>query len=161
MYAQDRQRFQETAKEVIRQIGAECQETAQAQINTVVTRCLQAVFGSESYQFRLVFELKRGQTEARAVLIDAQGNELDPVQSVGGGILDVVTFGLRLACLALMRPRPAQVLILDEPFRFLSEQYRENVKRLMVELSEELGIQIILVTHISEFMDVGHLITVV
>jgi DNA repair exonuclease SbcCD ATPase subunit len=108
-----------------------------------------------------VFELKRGQTEARAVLIDAQGNELDPVQSVGGGILDVVTFGLRLACLALMRPRPAQVLILDEPFRFLSEQYRENVKRLMVELSEELGIQIILVTHISEFMDVGHLITVV
>ena len=79
--------------------------------------------------------------------------ELDPLQSCGGGILDVAAFGLRLACLMLQRPQPARVLILDEPFRFVSSHYRSNVRALLSELSQEMGVQIIMVTHIEEFMD--------
>lgn len=150
----------ENAKIIIREIGAECQETAQRRIDNVVTKCLQAVFGTHAYQFRLNFETKRGQTEASAVLIDSHGNQLSPTDAVGGGVLDVVVFGLRLGCLALMRPRPAQVLILDEPFRFLSKQYRRNVRKLLTELSEELEIQIVMVTHIPEFMDMENTIEI-
>ena len=148
------------AKTVIREIGAECQESAQRQIDNVVTRCLQAVFGENAYRFCLRFETKRGQTEASAVLLDENNNELSPTDAVGGGVLDVVAFALRLACLALMRPRPSQVLILDEPFRFLSTQYRENTKELLTELAQELQIQMIMVTHIPEFMDMENVIEI-
>jgi len=157
---QDHLRHLENAKIIIREIGAECQEMAQRRIDNVVTKCLQAVFGTHAYRFRLNFETKRGQTEASAVLVDAYGNELSPTDAVGGGVLDIVAFGLRLGCLALMRPRPAQVLVLDEPFRFLSKQYRGNVRKLLTELSEELGIQIVMVTHIPEFMDMESVIEI-
>lgn len=150
----------QSAGTIIREIGAECQEMAQRRIDNVVTKCLQAVFGKDSYRFTLVFETKRGQTEARATLIDSNGNMLNPTESVGGGVLDIAAFGLRLACLALMKPRPAQVLVLDEPFRFVSKEYRENVKQLLVELSDQLGIQIIMVTHIDTFMDMENVVRI-
>ena len=141
------------AKEIVQQISMECQEACQKRIGYVVTRCLQAVFGDQALKFLLVFEQKRGQTEVRGVLVDAEGHELDPLQSCGGGILDVAAFGLRLACLMLQRPQPARVLVLDEPFRFVSSHYRSNVRALLSELSQEMGVQIIMVTHIEEFMD--------
>jgi DNA repair exonuclease SbcCD ATPase subunit len=141
------------AKEIVQQISMECQEACQKRIGYVVTRCLQAVFGDQALKFLLVLEPKRGQTEVRGVLVDAEGHELDPLQSCGGGILDVAAFGLRLACLMLQRPQPAKVLILDEPFRFVSSHYRSNVRALLSELSQEMGVQIIMVTHIEEFMD--------
>jgi DNA repair exonuclease SbcCD ATPase subunit len=141
------------AKEIVQRISMECQEACQKRIGYVVTRCLQAVFGDQALSFLLVFEQKRGQTEVRGVLVDAEGHELDPLQSCGGGILDVAAFGLRLACLMLQRPQPARVLILDEPFRFVSSHYRSNVRALLSELSQEMGVQIIVVTHIEEFMD--------
>jgi DNA repair exonuclease SbcCD ATPase subunit len=141
------------AKDIVQEVSISCQEACQKRIGYVVTRCLQAVFPDQGLTFRLVFEQKRGQTEVRGVLVDAEGHELDPLQSCGGGILDVAAFGLRLACLMLQRPQPARVLILDEPFRFVSSHYRSNVRALLSELSHEMGVQIIMVTHIEEFMD--------
>ena len=129
-----------------------CQTRCQERISNVVTRCLTAVFPDSKYKFRLVFEEKRNQTEARCVLTDASGNEYDPVESTGGGVMDVVAFGLRLACLMLQRPAPEKILILDEPARFLSKQYRGNFVDLLDSLAKELGVQIIAVTHVPEFV---------
>lgn len=140
------------AKALIQGIGMECQETCQRQIAYVVTRCLRAVFGEAALGFELVFEQKRGQTEARGVFVDRGGNQLDPLDSCGGGMLDVAAFGLRLACLMLSRPRPARVLVLDEPFKFVSSSYRENLVALLTELSDEFGLQIVLITHLPELM---------
>lgn len=67
-------------------------------------------------------------------------------------MLDVAAFGLRLACLMLSRPRPARVLVLDEPFKFVSSSYRENLVALLTELSDEFGLQIVLITHLPELM---------
>jgi DNA repair exonuclease SbcCD ATPase subunit len=144
------------AKQTLQVIGTDCQEQCQRQIGYVVTRCLKAVFGDKAMEFVLVFEQKRGQTEVRGVYKDAEGHELDPVNSCGGGVLDVASFGLRLACLMLSRPRPAKVLVLDEPFRFLSANYRDPMRSLLAELADEFGIQIVLITHIQEFMDFEH-----
>jgi DNA repair exonuclease SbcCD ATPase subunit len=145
-----------TAKDIVQTTAMDCQQRCQERIAYVVTRCLEAVFGEGSMRFALLFEQKRGQTEVRGVLLDPEGHELDPVDSCGGGVLDVAAFGLRLACMMLMRPRPARVLVLDEPFKFTSCNYRPAICQLLVELSQEMGVQIIMVTHLPELMAIGH-----
>jgi ABC-type sulfate/molybdate transport systems ATPase subunit len=39
---------------------------------------------------------------------------------------------------------------LDEPFRFISANYRPAVKKMLEELSEKMQVQILMVTHASE-----------
>ena len=139
------------ANRLVRELSLACQSQCQAKIGSVVTRCLESVFGESKYTFHLVFEEKRNQTEARCILRDAAGNEYDPTSDSGGGVLDIVAFGLRLACLMLIKPRPAKVLILDEPFRFLSKDYRAPLTQTLDALCSEFGLQIIMVTHFTEF----------
>lgn len=136
----------------VRQLAVQCQAQCQGRISSIVTRCLETIFLDTKYVFRIVFEEKRGQTEARCVLFDSEGNEYDPVTSTGGGVMDVVTFGLRLACLMLQKPAASKVLILDEPMKFLSKEYRAPMLGLLEALAEELGIQFIMVTHVEEFL---------
>ena len=136
-------------KEIVQTISLDCQQQCQRRIAHVVTRCLEAVFGESSMRFALLFEQKRGQTEVRGVLLDPEGHELDPMNSCGGGVLDVAAFGLRLACMMLSRPRPSKVLVLDEPFCALSKNYQPKAAALLSELSLEFGLQIIMITHIE------------
>lgn len=143
------------ALDIIQTVGEDCQRRCQEQIGYVVTRCLRSVFGADSYEFKLVFETKRNQTEVRAILLDAEKNEYDIEDSNGGGILDIASFGLRLACMMLSRPRPAKVLVLDEPMKMLSRNHHANAMRMMSELSSEFGVQIIMVTHSDIFAEMA------
>jgi DNA repair exonuclease SbcCD ATPase subunit len=43
-----------------------------------------------------------------------------------------------------------KVIILDEPFKQISEEYRDRAIEFVKKVSEQTGIQIILVTHIAE-----------
>jgi len=71
--------------------------------------------------------------------------------AAGGGVVDVAAFALRLSCLMLSKPPLRRILILDEPFKYVSERrgYRERVRQLLESLAEEMGIQILMVTHIE------------
>lgn len=136
------------AQEVAQQIAQEVQQQAHDQIAGVVSRCLEAVF-EEPYEFKIHFERKRGRTEARLVF-ERDGMEIDPMSASGGGIIDVAAFALRLSCLSLSQPPLRRFIVLDEPFRFLSEEYRDRAKILLESLAEEMGIQILLITHMIE-----------
>lgn len=131
---------QETAKAV--------QQVVHDRVASLVTRCLEAVF-DERYEFDIVFEEKRGRTEARLVLRRG-GAEVDPMSSVGGGVVDVVAFALRLACLMLHRPRLRRLLVLDEPFKYVGAADRPRVRQLLEELSAELEVQFFIITHMDE-----------
>lgn len=144
----------------VHKLATDCQNTCQATISNIVTRCLESIFGKGIYTFKMIFETKRNQTEVRFVLLDSEENEYHPLSACGGGIVDVLTFGLRLACLVLHKPQPAKLLILDEPFRFVSAVYRDAIGDLLEELSLEFGVQIIMVTHLPELATKGHVIHV-
>ena len=124
------------------------QQQAHDQIAGVVSRCLEAVF-PDAYKFVIHFERKRGRTQAR-LTFERDGMEIDPMEASGGGVVDVASFALRLSCLILHKPPLRRVMVMDEPFRFVSEEYRERIRRLLHELSNEMDVQFILVTHISE-----------
>lgn len=139
------------AQATLQTIAQGIQNQAHAKIARVATRCIKSVFGEDSYELRIEFDRKRGKTEARIVLVK-EGIEVDPLDAAGGGVVDVISIALRIACLTLSRPRRRQLLVLDEPFRFVSKGYRPAVRRLIEVLAEELGIQFLLVTHSQEFM---------
>lgn len=134
----------------VKELALRCQNSCRYCIETLVTRCLNAVFPDNRYRFNLVFEQKRNQTEARIVLTDDEGNEYDPLLNNGGGVADVIAFALRLATLTLRVPQPAKVLILDEPFRCVSGEHRGRLADLLELLASELQFQIIMITHMKE-----------
>jgi DNA repair exonuclease SbcCD ATPase subunit len=147
------------ANTILQAVFAQIQENVHKTISDIVTRCLKAVFGDETYEFRIAFEQKRNKIEAEIQFI--KNNEIfDPLTQSGGGILDVAAFGLRLSAVLLSQVnRKRRILILDEPFRFLSVEYRPRIRDLITQLSEELDFQFIMVTHAQE-LEIGEIIRI-
>lgn len=143
------------AQDVLQRLAQAVQEQAHQRIAEVVSSCLETVF-DQPYQFKILFERKRGKTEAQLRFV-RKGHEVDPLTASGGGMVDVAAFALRVACLVLHRPRLSRVLVIDEGFKFVSAQYRDNVRVMLEKLSAEMGIQIVQVTHIEEF-EIGRVI---
>ena len=139
------------AQQVAQQIAQTLQQTAHDKIARIVTRCLNVVF-DDPYEFRIRFDRKRGKTEARMVFV-RDGLELDdPLNEVGGGVVDVASLALRLACIMLSRPKVRRLLILDEPFKNIRGEANKARTRLMLsKLAEDLGIQFVLNTDIKEY----------
>lgn len=138
----------EEAQKTLQMIAQGVQQQAHERIAGVVTKCLASVF-DEPYQFRISFEQKRGRTEARLEFV-RDGRVQDPLTASGGGAIDVAAFALRLSCLLLAKPPLRRVLVLDEPFKFVSAEYRSRVRLMLDSLSKELKVQFIMVTHIPE-----------
>lgn len=157
----DLKRSQETlenikeAQKIITTLAEGIQQRVHERIAEVVSRCLTAVF-DDPYEFRIIFEQKRGKTEARFVFI-RDDQEIDPLTAAGGGVVDVAAFGLRIACLLLRKPKLRKLLVLDEPFRFVSRNYLPNLVKLIEGLANEMGIQIVMVTHTPE-LEVGKVV---
>ena len=137
------------AREVINIVAKETQQQLEMRITNIVTMALAAVF-PDPYEFKLVFNERRNQTEADLLLV-RNGEELSPVDGAGGGVLDVVSFALRIAVLLMSGYR--RVIILDEPFRHLSADLQSKASEMMKMLSDKLGIQFIMVSHEEGIID--------
>lgn len=140
--------FQTTAKDM--------QEKVHIQLVSIVNHCLAIIFGTDFYRFGIDIEKKRGKTEA-VIYLERDGVQFDPLSSVGGGVVEVVSFGIRLFCVVSSRPQLRQVMILDEPFAKLSSAYSERIAQLLEGLSHTMKIQFILVTH-NESLKIGKVV---
>lgn len=131
------------AREIITTVAKDTQQQLEIRITNIVTMALAAVF-PDPYQFVLRFTERRNQTEADLLLV-RDGEEVSPIDATGGGVLDVVSFALRVAILLMSNYR--RIIILDEPFRHLSEDLQPKASEMMKMLSDKLGIQFIMVSH--------------
>lgn len=138
----------QNAQEILQLVSQAVQQKVHDRISEVVSSCLSTVFDNP-YQFKIEFERKRGKTEANLRFV-RDGLEVDPLTASGGGMVDVAAFALRVACLMLHRPKLSRVVVLDEPFKFVSEQYRPNIRKMLEGLTNDLKIQFVIVTHINE-----------
>jgi ABC-type glutathione transport system ATPase component len=147
------------ANTILQAVFAQIQENVHKTISDIVTRCLKAVFKDNAYEFKIAFEQKRNKIEAEIQFI--KNNEIyNPLTQSGGGVLDVASFGLRLSAVLLSQiKRNRRILILDEPFRFLSVEYRPAIRDLIQQLSEELDFQFVTVTHAKE-LEIGEIIRI-
>ena len=115
-------------------------------VEELVTRALQSVFFDRSYKFAMSYEVKRGAAAVTFAVIE-NGQEMDLVDDLGGGIADLVALVLRIAFVNLYRPAVRQLLILDEPTRMIAEVYQPYVARFVKQVCKELGMTVFLVTH--------------
>lgn len=141
--------FSEQARGIIQTVGQQTQEELQYHISELVSLALNAVF-DEPYTFKVEFVLRRGKTECD-LLFERDGHAFSPIDSSGGGPVDVAAFALRIALWNIASPRPRNTLILDEPFKFIDPiENTEHLRRasdMLKELSAKLGLQLIYVTH--------------
>jgi DNA repair exonuclease SbcCD ATPase subunit len=141
----------EEARKIAHQIAEAIQREAHEHIAGLVSRCLSTVFGKNAYEFRIIFEKKYNKTSARLVFF-RDGIEVDPMSAAGGGVIDVAAFALRLSVIMTRHPPARRLLVMDEAFKHVSADYRKNIRDLLNVLSEEMDVQIILVTHDSDFL---------
>ncbi len=133
----------EQAQQVIQLVSQQTQEQLQEHIGDLVTKALEIVF-DDPYKFILRFPMKGSQTEA-VMKLELYGDEISPKNGDGGGVKDIIGFALRVSLWSL--GHSDNVLILDEPFKQLSAEYLGKTSEMIKELSTQLGLQIILVTH--------------
>lgn len=128
-------------KAVIQQTAKDTQDQLRLRFEAIVQACLDAVFPG-SYKFMMEFVSKRGQVEVD-MWLDKDGTRMDPLDSNGGGVVDVMSIALRLCCLTLSTK--ARTLLLDEPFGHLRGEARDKLGELLAIISERLNVQIIMV----------------
>jgi DNA repair exonuclease SbcCD ATPase subunit len=138
-------RRHEQAREIVRTVGLATQQELQFHISDITSLALEAVF-DDPYELKVEFVERRNKTECDLKFVRGD-MEIDPMTASGVGAVDVASFALRIASWSMMRPRTRPTIILDEPFRFLSENYQDKASQMLKELSEKLGLQFIIVTH--------------
>lgn len=134
------------AREVITTVGKSVQANVASSFTSIVSLALNSVFG-DKYSFSLDFVEKRNQLEAE-LLLHTDGYSCAPIDSVGGGVVDICSLALRIA--ALIIEGSAKVVVLDEPCRCLSTDLQSKASEMIKTLSEKLGIQFIIITHEDE-----------
>ena len=135
------------ARTVIQKSAQITQKNLEEHIGKIVSKAMDIVFLDEAKEFFVEFVTRRNTTECDLKLND-NGNLIDPLDSSGFGEADVVSFALRIAYWSLGKTR--NVLILDEPFRYLDGVRMERASEMVKALSDELNLQIIMVTHESK-----------
>ena len=142
----------EEAQVIIQTVAQETQNQITEYISDLVSSALEAVFDNP-YKLKLEFVQRRGKTEADLKFV-RDGDELDPLDAAGGGVVNVASFALRVGLWSLMKSA-RNVLFVDEPFNFLhSSEAHRRVSELLKSLSQELNLQIIMITGENESSDI-------
>ena len=146
------------AQHITQTVAQAIQQHAHKKIARVVTACLQTVFTDMDYEFKLRFDRKRNRTEAKPILIK-DGHEIenpydktekDNRSSESGGVLDIAGFTCQVAAIILSKPPIRPLLVMDEPFKGLSVEYRAGARQIIQTLAKDFGIQFLMVTYMEE-----------
>lgn len=101
------------------------------------------IFGNE-YEFIIEID-EDSQRKQINFLIKKNNEKFDPKYELGGGVIDLLSFCLRIAIWSLNPTK--NIILLDEPFKFLSKDKQQLIPILLQKLSNELKLQFIIVTH--------------
>jgi hypothetical protein len=135
--------FTETARLIIQKVAKATQAELEYYISELVTLAFASVF-PDPYEFKVVFEEKRGKTECKMRFL-RNGKEVNPLFGSGGGPLDIASKTLQFTIWSLNKTR--NIIGLDEPFRFLSRNLQPKAGEMLKEVSKKLGLQILMITH--------------
>jgi len=137
---------------IFHNLSSVVQENFTQSIEDLISEGLTSVF-EYPLRFKITPEVKGGQSVLDFSILNEDGTETDILDARGGGLSALCGVLLRIVILRLMNDRMRQILILDEPLSHLSSSYVPAAGELLKRLSEELDIQIIMVTHQPEFAD--------
>jgi hypothetical protein len=137
---------------ILQLVARETQQSLEYHISNLVSTALSAVFPNPP-EFLAEIEIARNKTECQLSFVEF-GEKSKPLDSAGGGPLDITSFALRVSYWSLNKNRP--VFILDEPFKYVSPGLQSKVSEMLKMLSEKLEVQIIMVSHAEEINYSAH-----
>ncbi len=137
----------EKVREVYQQAALATQRFIETHISSIVTNAIQSVFFEKNLEFKVEFDKKRNSTECSLTLLE-DGEEYEILDDKGFGVADITSFALRVAYILL--DTVDNVLIMDEPLRHLDSDRMSYASKMIAELSKELNMQFIIVTHSNE-----------
>jgi len=124
-------------------------------LSETVSDALAAVF-EDPYEFKVDFVLRRNKMEVDFYFQRLE-NQIAILEAAGGGSADVAAFALRIAMYLLSKPRLNNTLVIDEPLQNLKgNQYPQLACQLLYDTAEKLGLQLIVVTHESDVVNVAN-----
>ncbi len=137
----------EEAQLIIQNVAQLTQKQLEYHVAELVTLAMGAVF-DDPYELSIEFSQRRGRTETDLRFI-RDGQSIDPLTASGGGAVDIASFALRVSLWSLAISKTRSTLILDEPLKWLKGgELPVKGALMMKEISEKLGLQIIMVSHI-------------
>lgn len=141
------------AVELLSSIQKKINQNAKSGIEIVVTHALRYIF-NEDYRFHLDFR-KRGNLQELFFQLIFPGEEepVDLMACSAGGVLDVISFALRIAIISLIKPKVEGFIVGDEIFRNLSTSYLPTASNFLQTINMKLKRQLILITHKQEFLN--------
>jgi len=153
--SKNRLRNLEETRDAVQALAERIQQNMHNSIAGVVSRCLSAIF-DDPYEFKIRFEKKRNKTEAKLIFVKDGEEYDDPLNEVGGGVIDVAAFALRVASVLLSRPAKRRLLVLDEPFRNIrGKENRSRTKQMVEAMANDLGFQFVLNVDIDSYPEFG------
>lgn len=143
--------------QLLQQTANYARDQAKAQIEDMVTKCLEYIF-EKKIAFVINFQEIRNNPSAEFLIssvFDDQTIETDPQSAHGGGIVDVLSLALRTAFLELQDPPFEGPLILDEPGKHVSADFIFNLGEFIKQSTLNFQRQIIMVTHNDHLAQMG------
>jgi len=137
---------------IFQSLSVSVQETFIRSIESLVSEGLAAVF-EEPIQLRIESVIRGGQANLDFSLINEDGTETSLIDARGGGLISLCGILFRIVMLRLLSGRIRQLLILDEPLSHLSDEYIAPAGELLKKLSDDLSIQILMISHQTEFAE--------
>ena len=128
---------------VIQDTAQVTQNMLRNKITNLVNLAIRSVFDDPPL-FIMEITLKRNRTECELLFKDGDSVS-KPIESAGGGLLDIVSLALRIVMWTFTNTD--NTLILDEPAKFCSPDLAPKVSTMLSELSKKLDLQIIMVSH--------------
>ena len=139
------------ARAYFQEIAETTQRDVADTLSVIITSAIKAVFDTDEYRCEIIFGTARNQSDAKLILIKGEEEIDDPLDSISGGMIDVAAFAARVGFIFLKGSR--KVLIADEPFKGVSEDFKGRCPEMLRLLSEQLGMQFIIISHMKEMID--------
>jgi len=144
------QEIAEEARNVVNAVLELTQSQIKEYIEDICTLALRTVF-DDDYGVSVDFRTSGGRSEASIKLV-YHGLETE-MDSVGGGVLDVLGLALRFCLFSLRKERGLDCFVLDEPAKHLSSDLRRRLGILLKKFSEMFGVQMIVVSHDDQLIE--------
>jgi DNA repair exonuclease SbcCD ATPase subunit len=142
------------ARRLISEAARMTQSQFKAFVESLVTMAIQGVFPEEGYKFVVDFDLKSNRSEINLLVQQGDKEPYLPRDEQGGALLEIIAFALKVVLWSLEKPKSRNTFIMDEPFHFCGALTPLAVS-MMNEISKELNIQIIMVTHDDRLKDIS------
>jgi hypothetical protein len=111
---------------------------------------LKTVIPDQELDFECEITTKANKPWVEFLTVNADGISANALDGFGGSVAQIESLILRV--LAILQLKLYPLIVLDESLNAVSEEYLPNLSHLLSELSKQLGVKILLVTHNKEIL---------